>query len=112
VVGDVLTAELAEKQARSIRHQLTIAKLPLAKDIDHFEFDGTPIKRDLVRDLAGGGSLTQQRNMVLVGGTGTGNSHLVIAVAAQPRVGRRRRARNPSHPRPAHEIVTGSRLSI
>jgi DNA replication protein DnaC len=71
VVGDLLTAEIAEKQARSIRYQLTIAKLPLAKDIDHFEFDGTPINRDLVRDLAGGGFLTQQRNVVLVGGPGT-----------------------------------------
>jgi DNA replication protein DnaC len=81
VVGDLLTAEIAEKQARSIRYQLTIAKLPLAKDIDDFEFDGTPINRDLVRDLAGGGFLTQQRNVVLVGGTGTGKSHLAIAIA-------------------------------
>ena len=33
VVGDLLTAEISEKQARSIRYQITIAKLPLAKDI-------------------------------------------------------------------------------
>ena len=70
VVGDLLTAEIAEKQARSIKYQLTIARLPLAKDVDDFEFDGTPINRDLVHDLAGGGFLTQQRNVVLVGGTG------------------------------------------
>jgi hypothetical protein len=31
IVGDLLTAEIAEKQARSIKYQLTIAKLPLAK---------------------------------------------------------------------------------
>jgi len=30
-----------EKQARSIKYQLTIAKLPLAKDIDDFNFAGT-----------------------------------------------------------------------
>jgi DNA replication protein DnaC len=81
VVGDLLTAEIAEKQARSIKYQLTIARLPLAKDVDDFEFDGTPINRDLVRDLASGGFLTQQRNVVLVGGTGTGKSHLAIAIA-------------------------------
>ena len=33
IVGDLLSAEIAEKQARSIKYQLTIAKLPLAKDI-------------------------------------------------------------------------------
>jgi len=37
IVGDLLTAEVNEKQARSIRYQLTIAKLPLAKDLDDFE---------------------------------------------------------------------------
>jgi hypothetical protein len=46
VVGDLLAAEISEKQARSIRYQITIAKLPLAKDIDDFTFDDTPIKRD------------------------------------------------------------------
>jgi DNA replication protein DnaC len=39
------------------------------------------LNRDLVRDLAGGGFLTQQRNVVLVGGTGTGKSHRAIAIA-------------------------------
>ena len=48
IVGDLLTAEIAEKQARSIKYQITIAKLPLAKDIDDFVFDGTPINETLV----------------------------------------------------------------
>jgi DNA replication protein DnaC len=80
IVGDLLTAEVSEKQARSIRYQLSIAKLPLAKDLDDFQFAGTPINETLVRDLAGGGFLAQQRNAVLVGGTGTGKTHLAIAV--------------------------------
>jgi DNA replication protein DnaC len=81
IVGDLLSAEINEKQARSIKYQLTIAKLPLAKDLNDFHFEGTPINQTLVNDLAGGGFITQQRNVVLVGGTGTGKSHLAIAIA-------------------------------
>jgi DNA replication protein DnaC len=81
VVSDLLTAELSEKQARSIKYQIAIARLPLAKDIDEFAFDGTPINETLVRDLAGGSFLAQQRNLVLIGGTGTGKTHLAVGIA-------------------------------
>ena len=81
IVGDLLTAEISEKQARSVRYQISIAKLPLAKDVDDFAFDGTPINETLVRDLAGGNFVAHQRNVVLVGGTGTGKTHLAIAIA-------------------------------
>jgi hypothetical protein len=51
-----------------MRYQLTIAKLPFAKEIEEFAFADTPVNETLVRDLAGGGFLGQQRNLVLVGG--------------------------------------------
>ena len=70
VLGDLLTAEIAEKHARSIKYQMTASKLPLAREIDAFEFTGTPINEGLVRDL-----------VVLVGGTGSGKTHLSIAIA-------------------------------
>ena len=81
IVGDLLQAEVNEKQARSIKYQIAIAKLPLAKDLDDFQFAGTPINERLVRDLAQGDFLAEQRNCVLVGGTGTGKTHLGIAIA-------------------------------
>ncbi len=81
IIGDLLRAEIAEKQARSIKYQLAIARLPLAKDLAQFDFANTPVNEALVRELATGAFLAEQRNAVLIGGTGTGKSHLAIAIA-------------------------------
>src|SRR5882757_7354742 len=40
-----------------------------------------PINEALVRHLASGRFIAEQRNAVLIGGTGTGKSHLAIAIA-------------------------------
>jgi DNA replication protein DnaC len=81
IIGDLLAAEISEKQARSIKYQMTIARLPLAKEIDELDFADTPINETLARDLAGGDFLQHQRNVVLIGGTGTGKTHLAVAIA-------------------------------
>jgi DNA replication protein DnaC len=81
ILGALLKEEIAVKQARAIRYQMRIAKLPLAKEIEEFNFKGTPINAELVRDLCSGAFLDQQRNVVLIGGTGSGKSHLAIGIA-------------------------------
>ena len=81
IIGELLRAEIAEKQARSIKYQLTIAKLPLAKELADFRFADTPVNEALLRDLATGAFLAQQRNAVFIGGTGTGKTHLSVAIA-------------------------------
>lgn len=81
IVGDLLQSEIAEKQARSIHYQLTCAKLPLAKDIEDFDFAETPINERLIRELITGTFVAHQRNAVLIGGTGSGTTHLAIAIA-------------------------------
>src|SRR3546814_11770108 len=59
-VGDLLTAEISEKQARSIKYQITIAQLPLATDIEDFTLDGTPVNDPRAHTPAGGDSLPPQ----------------------------------------------------
>lgn len=81
IVGNLLQSKIAEKQARSIKYQITVAKLPLAKDIDNFNFTNTPVNEGLVRQLATGAFLAKQHNIVLVSRTGTGKSHLSITLA-------------------------------
>ncbi|SMF33001.1 DNA replication protein DnaC [Azospirillum oryzae] len=82
ILGDLLAAERAEKQARSIRYQLGAAKLPLAKTLAEFDFTASPLNEGLVRDLHDGGFLETQRNAVFIGGTGTGKTHMCIAITA------------------------------
>jgi len=83
IIGALLKAELAEKAARSIRYQMGIAKLPLAKELVDFTFAGTPINEQLVRDLSHGLFLADKRNVIAIGGTGTGKSHLAIAITRE-----------------------------
>jgi DNA replication protein DnaC len=81
VMAALLQAEIAAKQARSINYQMTIAKLPLAKELAELSFDETPINAELIDSLSGGTFLDDQRNLILVGGTGTGKTHIAIGIA-------------------------------
>ena len=82
VLGRLLQAEDAERQARSVRYQMSVAKFPFYRDLDSFEFTESPVNEQLIRQLYSGEFTTESRNIVFVGGPGTGKSHLAIAVAA------------------------------
>ena len=51
IVGDLLSAEITEKQARSTKYQLTVAKLPLAKDIHDSDFTGKAPADQVLKDI-------------------------------------------------------------
>jgi DNA replication protein DnaC len=88
----MLEAESAERQVRSIRYQMGSAKFPLPRDLDTFEWAESPVEQARLRALATAQFMDAQHNLLLVGGTGTGKTHLAIAVArAAIRLGKRAR---------------------
>ena len=82
VLGRLLQAEDAERHARSIRYQMSAAKFPAYRDLDSFEFAESPVNEQQIRNLYAGGFLAERRNIVFVGGPGTGKTHLALAIAA------------------------------
>ena len=83
ILLDLLEAELGERTARSIRYRLGLARFPMDKDLDRFEFSASPVNEAQVCSLYQGGFLSDKSNIILVGGTGTGKTHLAIAIARQ-----------------------------
>lgn len=90
ILGDLINAEKLERKTRSIRYQLQSARLPTLKDLDRFDFSSSSVNEARIRALHAGEFLDGAGNIVFVGGTGTGKSHLAIAIAINSiRQGRR-----------------------
>jgi DNA replication protein DnaC len=90
VLGRLLQAESSERHARSIRYQMSAARFPVYRDLDSFEFKESPVNEQQIRSLYEGGFTEQKRNIVFVGGTGTGKTHLALAIASHAVKNRKR----------------------
>src|SRR5437763_5239467 len=82
ITGELLLAQLADNRARSAAYRLGVARFPVMKNLAEFDFSVSPVNQGLVRELHEGGFLVTQRNAVLIGGSGTGKSHVSIAIGA------------------------------
>ena len=82
ILAGLCRAESAERKIRSIRYQMGIARFPVKKDLDSFDFTGSPVNESLIRDLYAGHFLENAHNLIFVGGTGTGKTHLAIAISS------------------------------
>jgi DNA replication protein DnaC len=96
-LGQLLEAEHADRQARSFQYQMRLARFPVLKDLDSFDFHESLVNETAVRQLFTGQYVEGSRNVVLVGGTGTGKTHLAIALA--------RRAIHQSHRARFYSVV-------
>ncbi|HTT09295.1 MAG TPA: IS21-like element helper ATPase IstB [Burkholderiaceae bacterium] len=80
LVEHLLQAEATDRSMRSVSHQRHAAKFPAHRDLAGFDFDASPVDRKLVLQLAELTFTEAAHNVVLIGGTGTGKTHLATAI--------------------------------
>jgi DNA replication protein DnaC len=85
-------AEITERKTRSVKYQPGIAKFPVHKNPDTFSFPDSQVNEALVKDLHTGNFLEEPRNIIFIGGAGSGKTHMATAIAIQCiRLGKRGR---------------------
>jgi IstB-like ATP binding protein len=76
----LLKAETTDRAMRSVSHQMHCAKFPVHRDLAGFDFEGSAVDRKLIHTLAELTFTDAAQNVVLVGGPGTGKTHLATAI--------------------------------
>src|SRR5665647_1701291 len=80
LLNQLLVAEATDRSIRAIRYQMSSAKFPIHRDLLGFDFGQSKIDQPLVNKLATMTFTDAAQNLVLVGGTGTGKTHLATAL--------------------------------
>jgi DNA replication protein DnaC len=80
LIEQMLRAETTERATRSVSHQMGAAKFPVHRDLAGFDFEVSPVDRKLILQLAETAFTEVAHNVVLVGGPGSGKSHLATAI--------------------------------
>jgi len=83
ILSQLLKAETAEREVRSTAYQLKVARFPAYRDLNGFDFASSEINEALVRQLYRCEFLENAHNVVLVGGPGTGKTHIATALGVQ-----------------------------
>jgi DNA replication protein DnaC len=76
----LVEAEAVDRQARSLRYQLHVARFPIHRDLSGFDWAESTVARGQIEQLATGHYVEEAHNLILVGGTGTGKTHLATAL--------------------------------
>jgi len=83
ILSNLLQAEVAERDVRSINYQMKAARFPAYRDLTGFDFSHSSVDEALIRVLHRGEFINDAQNVVLVGGPGTGKTHLATALGIQ-----------------------------
>lgn len=83
ILSQLLKAEIAEREIRSTAYQLKAARFPTYRDLNGFDFASSEVNEALVRQLHRCEFLEDAHNVVLVGGPGTGKTHIATALGVQ-----------------------------
>ena len=83
ILSQLLKAELAEREVRSIAYHMKAARFPAYKDLAGFDFAASEVNEALVRQLHRCEFLEGAHNVVLIGGPGTGKTHIATALGVQ-----------------------------
>ena len=91
LIEHLVRAEHTDRAMRSIRHQMHAARFPIHRDLASFDFASANLDKALIDRLATLEFTEAAHNVVLIGGTGTGKTHLATAlgVAAIAQYGKR-----------------------
>ena len=76
----LLQAEEVNRHMRSIAHQTKVARFPVHRDLAGFDFEASSVDKALIVKLADLSFTQQAQNAVLIGGPGTGKTHLATAL--------------------------------
>ena len=80
ILAQLLKAETAEREVRSTTYQLKTARVPAYRDLPGFDFASSEVNEALVRQLHRCEFLDDAHNVVLIGGPGTGKTHIATAL--------------------------------
>jgi DNA replication protein DnaC len=80
ILSQLLKAEIAEREVRSTAYQIKAARFPAYKDLAGFDFTSSEVNEAMVRQLYSGEFIVGADNVVLIGGPGTGKTHIATAL--------------------------------